>query len=1097
MTLTHITSPRFLTFAAILLSATSQLPAEGADTLASSFLNPPDSARPHSFWYWINGNISREGITADLEGMKRAGIGGVELYNVGGHGVAGPVKVLSPQWREMMAHAITTAGKLGLEVDLNNSPGGWSSSGGPWITPELSMQKLTWSETRIQGGKPFSATLAQPAAFQGWYRDVAVIAFPTPAAERDELPKPASTSSDPSFNTALLTDGDESKFGVLAKSEADQPQSIQFTYDQPFLSRSLRIYPRRFGSVPKGRLLASDNGQTWREVLAFAPSRNWASLDTVFAPTKARHWRIEFLQNTPVDLAEIVLGPRYRTAEWTGKAIWDQYGLDKPRFTPPELAAPQECSIPLDTIRDLSGAMDVTGKLTWEAPPGEWTVMRFGHTSTGQTTGPTAPDEKWLECDKFNTAALDVHWTQGMKTLLDDPEIGKHIQYVHIDSYEVGAQNWTQDFPAQFTKSRGYDLLKYLPALTGRVVQDTETSERFLWDFRQVCCGLLANNYFGHMRELCQSAGKQLTIEPYHQTQFKSVTAGGFADVPMCEFWTGGLPGPYWYKLGASPGHVYGRRIIGAEAFTAPREAGGNYNTDPWAFKVLGDTAFCGGVNRYVFHVSVHQPWLDRAPGMTLAAFGTHFERTNTWFEQMPAYTRYVSRCQYLLSQGRFAADVLYFDGENAPDDGYSPMGVIAPPAGYDYDVCDERALRERISVKDKRLVLPDGITYQILVLPDTDRMTPELVRRIGKLVQAGATVVGPRPISSPSLVGQPAADQELKSMVNVLWGTNAAAKVIDHPCGKGRVIWGRPLKDILTGLSVAPDFEARNATAPINYIHRTLDEGELYFISSTGDHAQNAECVFRAAGRQVELWGALTGEVRSLPDSRKESGRTVVPLEFLPRQSFFLLFRNATTPTTRATTNFPQAKTVGEVSGPWDVAFDPKWGGPAKVRFDKLTDWTTHADAGVKYYSGKATYHTTFDAPASGDSKSPMFLDLGTVKNLAEVRLNGVALGTVWCAPWRVPLGNHLKPRGNSLEIDVVNLWPNRMIGDEQLPDDCEWQESGHGGKELKNFPAWLTNNQPRTSGRFTFSSWKHYTKDDPLLPSGLLGPVTLQKER
>ena len=1078
----------------MLLSAASRLVAGEADSLAGGFRNPPDAARPHAYWYWIDGNITREGITADLEAMKRAGIGGVELYNIGGHGPPGPVKVMSPEWRELMRHAITAAGKLGLEVDLNNSPGGWSSSGGPWITPELSMQKLTWSETRFQGGRSFSGTLAQPVTNEGWYRDVAVLAFPTPTAECGEVPKPAIICSDPKFNTALLTNGDESKHGVLAKPAASQPQFIQFTYDQPFLSRSLHIYPRRYGSVPKGRLLASDDGRTWREVLAFAPSRNWSSLDAVFASTTARHWRIEFLEKNNVDLAEVVLSPRYRTAEWTGKAIWDQYGLDKPRFTPAALAAPPECRIALDTIRDLTGAMDGTGKLSWEVPPGDWTVMRFGHTATGQHTGPAGPGADGLECDKFDSAALDVHWAKGLKPFLDDPELGKHIQYIHIDSYEKGAQNWTRDFRALFAKRRGYDLLNYLPAVTGRVVQDTATTERFLWDFRQVCCGLMADTYFSHMNELCHRDGRQLTIEPYHQTQFKSVTAGGYADVPMCEFWTGGLPGPYWYKLGASPGHVYGRRIIGAEAFTAPRAVGGNYTTDPWALKTLGDLAFCGGVNRYVFHVYVHQPWLDRAPGMTLAAFGTHFERNNTWFEQLPAYTRYVSRCQHMLRQGRFVADVLYFDGENAPDDGYNPGGIIAPPVGYDYDVCDERALWQRVTVADGRLVLPDGVSYRVLVLPDTDRMTPGLLRRICELVEAGATVVGPRPLCSPSLAGQPAADDELKFMVDALWGPDGEATKVDRVCGKGRVIWGKPLKAVLSTLAVAPDFEARNATAPLNHIHRSLDDGELYFVASTGDKPQNAECVFRTAGRQPELWDAVSGEMRLLPAFREESGRTVVPMEFLPRQSFFLLFRKTAGPSVTALANFPRPTVVGEVNGPWEVAFDPKWGGPAKIRFDKLIDWTSHADAGIKYYSGKATYLTTFNAPASGDGKSPLYLDLGTVKNLAEVRLNGVALGTVWCAPWSVPVRDHLKPTGNTLEIDVVNLWPNRMIGDEQLPEDCEWQESGHGGKQLKSFPAWLTNNQPRSSGRFAFSSWKHFTRDAPLLPSGLLGPVTLQ---
>lgn len=514
------------------------------DGLAREFLVQPANARPYTFWYWLDGNITREGITADLEAMKRAGMGGVELYNIAANGTAGMVKVLSPEWRELMKHAITTAGKLGLEVDLNNSPGGWSSSGGPWITPELSMQKLTWSEVRVQGGKPYAGTLAQPPTREGFYRDVAVLAFPTPKAETEDLPTPSITASDGAFNTALLMDGDESRYGTLIKAGAGQSQFIQFAYPKPILARSLRIYPRLYGTVPKGKLLASNDGQQWREVMAFARTRNWCSLDAVFAATVARQWRIEFLEQDAVDLAAVTLSPRYRIAEWTGKTIQDQYGLDKPAFTPSALAAPPECCIALDRIVDLTQAMDATGKLTWNVPAGDWTIMRFGHTATGQRTDPAGPDAGGLECDKFDPAALDVHWAKGMKPFLDDPDLGKHIQYVHVDSYEKGAQNWNRDFADQFSKQRGYQPLRFLPTISGRVVQNLDVSERFLWDFRRTCCQLIADNYYRHLSELCHRSGKQLTVEPYHQVQFKNVTVGGHADVPMCEFWTGGLPAP-------------------------------------------------------------------------------------------------------------------------------------------------------------------------------------------------------------------------------------------------------------------------------------------------------------------------------------------------------------------------------------------------------------------------------------------------------------------------------------------------------------------------------------------------------------------------
>lgn len=1079
------------------------------DELASKFQTPPASARPYVFWYWIDGNVTPEGIDADLNAMKRAGIGGVEIYNIGGHGAQGKTKMLSPEWRALMKQAITRAGELGLEVDLNNSPGGWSSSGGPWITPEISMQKLTWSETRVQGGK--HDLLPQPAMNEGFYRDVAVLAFPTPKAEQLESPVPSLTSSDPAFKGAVLFDGDESEFRVLSKPPAGQSQFLQLAYERPWLARSLRIVPQKYGMVPKGKLLASDDGQSWREVLAFPKGRNRASLDAVFTPTTARYWRVEFEGQETVSLSELILGPRYRLAEWTGKAIFDHYGLDKPSFTPGTLSAPEDCSIPLDSIVDVSAQMDSTGRLNWRVPPGDWTILRFGHTSTGQNTGPAGPGADGLECDKFDSAALDVHWANGMMPFFQDREIDQHVQYVHVDSYEKGAQNWTGNFPREFKNRCGYDLLRYLPAVTGRVVENLETSERFLWDFRQVCCGLIAEKYFSHMRDLCHRHGKRFTLEPYHQTQFNNVTVGSYADVPMCEFWTGGLPGPYWYKLGASPAHVYGKQLVGAEAFTAPRNAGGNYTTDPWALKVLGDMAFCGGVNRYFCHVYVMQPWLDKAPGMTLAAFGTHFERTNTWFEQMPAFTRYVSRCQYLLSQGRFSADVLYFCGENNPNESLAPEGPTAMPRGYDYDVCDAQAILGKMKVQAGRLVLDSGMSYRILVLPGDEYMTPATLKQIRRLVQDGATVLGPRPMRSPSLGDQPAADDAVRKLAAEIWGDCDGKTVTEHSFGKGRVVWGKSVKDVLTCAGAAADFDAGQVKSPINYIHRHLEDGELYFVANSGDFIQSANCAFRVVGLIPELWDPLTGSVRALPEYRLENARTVVPMRFEARQSFFVVFRKAIAgtegnwPGGKGVKNFPEIKPRIDLNGPWTVRFDSKWGGPKElVVFDQLEDWSKRPEEGIRYYSGKATYRKVMDlpksltlSPAEAGKRTPqIYLDLGTVKNVAEVRFNGKSLGTVWCAPWRVEITGLARETGNELEIDIFNLWPNRLIGDEQLPEDCEWQRSGHGGMQLKKLPQWLLENTPRPSGRYTFSSWKHFTKEDGLLPSGLLGPVRIMKE-
>ncbi len=632
--------------------------------------------------------------------------------------------------------------------------------------------------------------------------------------------------------------------------------------------------------------------------------------------------------------------------------------------------------------------------------------------------------------------------------------------------------------------------------LTGRVVNSVPESERFLWDFRCTLTSLMHENYFARMQQLCQKAGKRFTCEAYHQTQFNNVTAGGQADIPMCEFWMGGVAGPYWTKLGASPAHVYGKRLVQAEAFTATNRdgSGGKWDTDFWAMKECGDAMFTGGVNRMVFHVYAHQPWLNAAPGQTLAVYGTHFERTNTWWEQMPGFTGYISRCQHLLQQGQFVADVLYSCGENSPNESLNPSGAMALPRGYDYDVCDPHVIFNRLSVKEGKLMLPEGGSYRLLVLPDEAAMTPAMVRRIGELVHAGATVIAPKPTRSPSLVDQPQADQEVKALAEAIWGECDGGKATQRRYGQGRLFWGVPLEKVLAGCGIPADLDTPADKPLVRYIHRQLDEGELYFLASSSAQPQAMDLAFRTDAGTPQLWDPISGEIRALPQCRRDSGRTILPLQLEPRQSYFVLFSKQVNPAEGRSggTNFPSIKSICELTGAWSVSFDPKWGGPAQVTFENLADWTKRPESGIKYYSGKATYRKSFDLPAVAQG-SKLYLDLGRIKNVAEVRLNGQALGIVWCAPWRVQITSAVKPTGNELEIDVVNLWPNRMIGDEQLPADCQWNTGDW--VLLKRLPDWFAKGQPRPSGRFTFSNYKAWSKDSPLLESGLLGPVTIRQ--
>ena len=1079
---------------------------QGKEALKEEFLTPPATARPHLFWYWMNGRISREGITADLEAMKRAGIGGAMIFNIGGHGGSGGIKVLSPEWRELMSHAIREAGRLGIEINMNNSMAGWSSSGGPWITPELGMQKITWSETEVQGGSKFDQVLAQPPTKLDYYRDIAVLAFPTPAAERTPDPAPIITSSDPKFNPAKMVVGKSASVGglnwnvsytgpssPLAPAPKGQERFIRMDYSEPFAPRSLHLAFAASGV--KGALQSSEDGTHWQEVESFTP-RSRAPVDLAFSVKPARHWRVVFAEGGALSVKELHLSVRSRIGEWTGKAMFDPNGIDKPSFS--AIVTPDEGLIRRDQILDLTDKLDASGRLRWDVPAGDWTILRFGYTPTGSITGPS--DEGGgggLECDKLNPAAVETHFKNSLQPWFDDKELNPLIQYVHVDSYEKGAQNWTARLPEEFKGRRQYDLRSFLPVLTGRVVNSVQESERFLWDFRNTVTSLMHENYFGRMHQLCKEAGKRFTLEAYHQTQFNNVTAGGQGDIPMCESWMGAAPaGPYWHKLGASPAHVYGKNLVACEAFTAPTRFGGDWSTDFWAMKEFGDAMFAGGVNRMVFHVYTHQPWMNVAPGQTLAVFGSHFERTNTWWEQLPGFTKYISRCQHLLQQGQFTADVLYSCGENSPNESLNPSGAMALPRGYDYDVCDPYVIFNRLRVQDGKLVLPEGGSYRLLVLPEDTAMTPAMVRRIGDLVKAGAIVVAPKPTHSPSMGDQPQADQQVRELAEEIWGDCDGKKGTERNYGQGRLFCGLPIAQVLSQSGIQPDVETPAAKPPVRTIHRQLKEGELYFLASSSLQAQEMDVDFRTAEGTPELWDPIRGRIRSLPQFRRENGRTIVPLRFEPRESYFVLFNRQANATggEEGKKNFPALAPVAELGGAWNVSFDPKWGGPSQVTFETLQDWTKRPEEGIKYYSGKATYRKSFDLP-TGALGSPLYLDLGKLKNVAEVRLNGKALGIVWCAPWRVEITDAVKAKDNKLEIDVVNLWPNRMIGDEQLPADCEW---GSGDWVLlKRLPDWFVKGEPRTSGRHTFMTQKPWTKNSPLLESGLLGPVKILKAK
>ncbi len=1161
-----------------LMQCTPAAKNQAADDLAKNFVSPPDNARIWVYWFWLNSNITKEGITADMEAMKKVGIGGVLIMEVDQGAPVGPVAFMGDKWRELFKFMISEASRLGIEVNMNNDAG-WNGSGGPWVPLDKSMQVVTASEKQVPAGKKFEGLLPLPKSNSGFYRDITVLAFPTPA-----------DAANPAYRIKNLA----------AKSMSS-------------------------GGMMPGSLDATEGS-----------------------------------------------------------------------------AVPVESLIPVSKILDISSNMDSSGKLTWDAPKiegkssGGWTVVRFGHTFTGAENAPSPMTGRGPECDKLSKEGIDANYNGMIGKLVKDVGslTGKVFAATHVDSWEVGAQNWTPKMREEFKRLRGYDMTPWMPVLTGRMVESPELSERFLRDVRQTVSDLLAVNYIGHLKELANKDGLRLSMESY-STPANDLDVGNYIDEPISEFWTQDGGGFWWtQKAMSSLSHVNGLPITGAESFTSGSEE--RWLLHPAAIKALGDRAFCDGVNRFIIHRYAMQPWIeDRRPGMTMGPWGLHYERTETWWEDSKAWHEYVGRCQYMLRQGKFVADVLSLNSEE-PLQRFRVLKLN----GYDYDGISPQKFLKDVSVKDGLLVLPSGMTYRLLVLPEDNEMSVAMLTKIKALVDAGAKVTGKAPTKAPGLSGYPDSDVQVKKLVENLWGS-------------GKIIADKTPSEVLAGMGIKSDFISN---VPMNFIHHTVNGREVYFIACPDQETNDIVCSFRVTGMKPESWNAVTGKIEPITVYEESDGCTKIPMRFEPSGSRFIVFSKEVVkdadrivsvkadgkelvsmdiavkkdgpsiPLVETRTNFTMAgwvkpdqeitlteeankganalsverndvvyaapghevwtvKDAGagfgvgtngvgvyehtadyfpsllvhavpligwthiavvyqdntpslwingkfvhkglkstkvvhggygvihtrrvktftgqvaglgqfakalnaeeimklyqtvpdttvvlknepafdlvsreilrngtfeiktadgktrsiltdrippkmELSGPWELSFTPGWGAPDKVNLDKLISWSKHPDNGVKYFSGTATYRKSFKYASLQEKNSQLkpaiYLDLGRVAIMAKVKLNGQDLGILWRTPYRIDVTKVIREGENSLEIEVVNLMINRMIGDEQLAEDSERNPNG----TLKKWPQWLQDKKPSPTGRFTFTSWRLWAKDTPLRESGLLGPVTI----
>ncbi len=978
------------------------IPGEIDDPLGDAFSQPPAAARLRVWWHWISGNVTREGITADLEAMHRVGIGGFNLFVVEQAVPRGPVVFGSPEYYDLLRHTAEEAERLGLVMEMTHSPG-YSGTGGPWVPPELASQKFVWSSATIDGS---SATLPQPETNADHYRDIALLAFPNPAT----APNPVERN-------------------VLAPEPRPYPQ-----------------------------------------------------------PT-----------------ADAVVDPA--------------------------------------SVIDLTDRLRSDGSVDWTPPPGKWVLLRLGHTPTGKLTHPVPPEARGLECNKLDRAAVEHAFNHGFVPVLErlGPLAGRVLSGTLIDSYESGANDWCDDFATEFEHRAGYSILPWLPVFAGYAVGGAEESERFLWDYRKVIAELYAENYYTWMNELARRRGLTLNAEGNHSAG-STLTSNGVVDVPMMEFWRRGPGHGALANEAISAALLYGRPRIAAESFSQfPEDA---WRIVPENMKPGTDQAFANGLNQLYIHRFAHQPWSHVRPGMTMGYWGMWFDRTLTWWEQSSGYNAYVARAQAVLQESTPQIDALVWIGEGLPEDGAKLRGnpsieALRRMTSHRLALLNGDALRGPISAGAGGLVLPSGQRIQFLVIAPGAELTTDSLQRLHAAVQHGLILIGEPPSTPPGRETDAHLHARFHELISALWG-DASLSESDRTVGRGRVIRTDAFAATLASLA-PPVLERESGPERLAWSRRRIAETEMFFVAVQDEAPSVLTLKLRVADGQPEIWRPEAGERQPAAVWERTGDYTRIAIPFQPNGSAFIVFRPAKTQadpivgvthagrsvveTLHASPNgplelrslsggdFKLERASGRVTtvhvpappapftlgGSWEIEFPSVVGAPLSIASSELTDWSTHSNPNIRHFSGTAEYRTSFDLPpAAATAPVRAILDLGIVKNFAEVSLNGRTLPTLWRKPWQLDVTDALIPGRNELRIRITNTWVNRLIGDEYLPEDTTWRPvkahaSDHRVFAAEAWPAWVTDGGVSPHGRQTFSAMKVLHRDSPLSPSGLLGPVRI----
>ncbi|MDD4192659.1 MAG: glycosyl hydrolase [Mangrovibacterium sp.] len=1049
------------------------------------FREPTSDFHPHIWFHFISGNISLPGIKEDIRAIHEAGFSGIQLFHEhrGGDpwpGVEPQIKCLGKEWDEMIRQVARECDRYGMKFTMQNCPG-WAMAGGPWIEPENAMRHLVWSRTDIEGGKPVKISLPQPDPRNPeWrdYRDVAVIAFPTPEGDTNKPLTPVTILSNRKNLDWEKWIHDERDSPVILEA-SDNPTWVEVIFNEQVTLRTVEFPPVRsfyhgweYDPHVEVKIEALYEDQPGETIADFhVPRSNWQEnkpLSIGCGESTSKRYRLSITNSRyRIQLNPVRFYSAARKTNWEGEAAWvlrDMAGLKDPEQS-------EDSRIKRKSIVNLSAAYDKQGYLNWQVPPGSWTILRWGHVNTGTQNGSAPYEATGFECNKLSVAGADAHFKGyiGRLTGADGPLGGNLLKGLLMDSWECGTQTWTDGMEEEFRKRRGYDLMAWLPAIAGYLIDDPETTSRFLRDWRATVNDLLVANFYGRMTELAHERG----LTTYYETASGDVFPADIleyykhADVPMCEFWhprtdfhVGSIEKKS-VKPTVSASRLYGKNRVAAESFTS-----GNltWNEHPGMLKPTADFYFAKGVTYPVLQAYTHAPWKNlKPPGSSFGGnTGTPFLRGQTWWGKMPEFTKYLSRCTYMLESGRPVSDVLFYLGDEI---GYKPRQNRPFPDGYQYDYCNTDILLHRLSVRNGRLETPEGLSYPLLWLPTTRKMLPETIERLISLVKDGAIIVGNPPESVATLSGGAGAEARFNHAVEALWGKT---KKPHRRLGKGMILSNITLDEALDKLNIEPDLTIEKVHSgcgdDLLWIHRQNNTEDWYFMTvPEGQGGFDGLLKFRAKGK-AGLWDPLTGKVTTATTMKTTASHTFVDIKLPPSGSVFILFK----PDKHFVITGPfQAapETVVPVTGPWKLKFPDGWGAPDPVSVDTLSAWKDlDISPEAKAFSGSVLYQTSFNLGTAGP-KSKVLLDMGEVNMIASVRINGTDAGTVWCNPHQIDITNKVRNGLNFLEIEVTSTWFNRLVYD--------------AGLDKSQRKSWTINGPP---------------KEEHLLPYGLLGPVRLK---